>query len=106
MSDSPAHNEPLIEAISEQLPLVTTEQVAMVLEAWNTITTGEPLGTVLRSPDGHWPDGQFAVAYRVAVNGIHQWQVTNPDGGTYIDRSPSLAGWKVVVRPGEGATAP
>jgi hypothetical protein len=43
---------------------------------------------------------------RVAVNGIHQWQVTNPDGGTYIDRTPTLAGWKVLVRPSEGASAP
>lgn len=104
--DNPVHNEPLIEAISDQLPEVTTEQVAMVLDAWNTVTTGDPVGTVLRSPDGAWPDGQFAMAYRVAVNGILQWQVTNPDGGTYIDRSPTLAGWKVVFRPGEGATAP
>lgn len=104
--DNPVHNEPLIEAISDQLPTVTTEQVAMVLDAWNTVTTGDPVGTVLSSPDGAWPDGQFAMAYRVAVNGIHQWQVTNPDGGTYIDRTPTLAGWKVLGRPSEGASAP
>lgn len=106
MTEYPASNEHLVEAISEQLPAVTTEQVAMVLDAWVTVTSGDPVGTVLRSPDGAWPDGQFAMAVRVAVNGIHQWQVTNPDGGTYIDRTPTLAGWKVLVRPSEGASAP
>lgn len=98
--ENPVHNAPLVEAISDQLPGVSTEQVMMVLDAWNTVTTGEPVGTLLRHPE------TGAIAVRVSANGIHQWQVTNADGGTYIDRTPSLAGWKVLVRPSEGASAP
>lgn len=107
MPDNPlAPSEHLVEAISSQLPAVTDEQVRMVLLAMTVVTTGEPVGTIMRSPDGEWPDGQFAMAVRVSAGGIMQWQITNPDGGTYVDRTPTLAGWVYISRPSEGATAP
>lgn len=94
-----AVSDSLVSAISAQLPTVTDEQVAMVLDALNTITTGEPLGTVVTDPD----TGRIAV--RVAENGIHQWQVTYPDGGTAIERQPTLPGWAYLRRiTAEGAS--
>ena len=83
-------NEQMVVAISSQLPEVTDEQVAMVFDAWNTIVNGDPLGTILSDPD------TGSIAMRVAAFGIHQWQITDTQGGTTVDRSPTLPGWTVL----------
>lgn len=91
MTDNlPVNNQALIEAISSQLPLVTEEQVAMVLDAWNTVVSGDPVGTIVSDPE------TGSIAVRVSSNGIHQWQVTDPNGGSIIDRNPTLTGWTVI----------
>lgn len=90
----------LVTAISSQLPTVTEEHVAMVLDALNTVTNGDPVGTILMCPQ------TGCVATRTANNGIHQWNVSHPDGGTTIEMVPTLPGWMVLRRPSEGATAP
>lgn len=85
--------EPIIETISDQLPEVSTEQVAMVLAAWNTITGGDPLGTVRLDP------ATGSLAMRLSDNGVHKWRVTAPDGGTWFDMSPTLNGWNILSQP-------
>lgn len=88
-------DEHLVAAISSQLPSVTDEQVTMVLDALNTVRNGEPLGTIVENTE------TGAVAVRVSENGIHQWRVTHADGGTSIDRQPTLPGWSYLRRIGE-----
>lgn len=90
MTSTPPTNEALVAAISAQLPAVSDEQVTMVLEVLHTVQHGEPLGTIVTDPD------TGAVAVRVAENGIHQWRVTYADGGTSIDRQPTLPGWQYL----------
>lgn len=92
-SDNP-YNEALITAISAQVPAVTDEQVAMVLNAWNIVQSGDPLGTVLTDPE----TGRVAV--RVAMNGVHHWRVTDPDGGSWVESTPTLPGWTVISAAG------
>lgn len=77
----------LVRTISAQCPDVSDEHVALVLDAWNTITEGEPLGTIKKDP----VTGRLAV--RVSENGVHQWKVTAPDGGMWSDMQPTLPGW-------------
>ena len=83
-------NQALVEAISAQLPTVTEEHVAMVLDAWNTVVNGDPVGTIVTDP------ATGRVAVRVSANGIHQWQVTNVDGSVLTDLTPTLAGWTYI----------
>lgn len=87
--------EPIIETISDQLPEVTTEQVAMVLAAWNTILSGDPLGTVRIDP------ATGSIALRLSDSGVHKWRVTATDGGTWFDMSPTLSGWTLLSSPSE-----
>lgn len=87
-----AVNEPLVEAVSSQCPEVSTEQVAMVLDALELVTTGDPIGTILTKPDGS------TATRTVSETGIHQWNVTGPDGSTWIERNPTLEGWDVLRR--------
>ena len=79
--------EALIAAISQQCPEVTDEHVAMVLTALNSVTDGEPLGTIRKDP----VTGNLAV--RVSEGGIHQWKITAPDGGMWSDNQPTLPTW-------------
>lgn len=85
--------EDVVTVISDQCPDVTEEHVAMVLAAWNTVLTGDPLGTILMNP----ADG--ATAVRVSDNGVHKWRVTATDGGVWADMQPTLAGWTVIYQP-------
>ena len=82
--------DPMIETISQQLPDVTTEHVAMVLEAMNAVAAGDPVGTVRVDP----ATGNIAV--RVSDQGIHKWRCTSPDGGTWDDMSPTLQSWNAL----------
>lgn len=77
----------VVHTISDQCPEVTDEHVAMVLEAWNTVLSGEPVGTIKLDPS------TGNLARRVSENGIHQWKITAPDGGQWSDLQPTLAGW-------------
>lgn len=85
--------DPVVGAVSAQLPDVTTEQVAMVLDAWNKVAEGDPLGTILLDPE------TGATAVRVSDGGVHKWRVTGSDGATWADMQPKLAGWTVVHTP-------
>lgn len=85
--------EAVVATISEQLPEVTDEHVAMVLSAWNNVLNGEPVGTVKTDP----VTGNLAL--RVSENGVHKWRVTAPDGGTWADMQPTLPGWTVIHTP-------
>jgi hypothetical protein len=87
MSEPVEITDAVVATVSEQCPEVTDEQVAMVLTAWNTVLSGEPVGTIKKDP----ASGNLAV--RVSENGIHQWKVTSPDGGQWSDLQPTLAGW-------------
>ena len=82
--------DPVVEAISAQLPEVTSEHVAMVLQVWNVIKTGDPVGTIVSDPD------TGSIGVRVSESGVHMWRVTGPDGSTWGDMQPTLAGWTVV----------
>ena len=85
-----ALNPALVEAVSAQLPEVTTEQVAMVLNVLNVVQSGEPLGTVMTDP----ATGQVAV--RVSNRGIHEWRINDPGGAVIVDARPTLTGWTVI----------
>ncbi len=87
MSETIEVTEAVVSAVSEHCPEVTDEHVAMVLQAWNTVLSGEPVGTIKKDP----VSGNLAV--RVSENGIHQWKVTAPDGGMWSDLQPTLTGW-------------
>lgn len=87
MSNEIEVTETVIAAVSEQCPEVTTEQVAMVLTAWNVILEGEPVGTIKQDP----ATGNLAI--RVSEDGIHKWKVTSPAGGQWSDLQSTLPGW-------------
>lgn len=87
MADEFQLNDTMVTTISEQCPEVTDEHVAMVLQAWNTVVNGEPVGTIKLDP------ASGNLARRVSENGIHQWKVTSTDGGMWSDLRPSLPGW-------------
>lgn len=79
--------EAVVETISAQLPEVSDEHVAMVLAAWNTVLSGEAVGTVKQDP----VSGSLAV--RVSEDGVHKWKVTGSDGAQWSDMQPTLPGW-------------
>lgn len=81
--------ETVISTVSNQLPDMTDAQVQQVIEAWNAVRQGDPLGTIRRCPD------TGAVAHRVSVDGIHMWRVTIPDGQAWNDLVPTL-GWDCI----------
>lgn len=71
---------------------LTAEQVQAVLDTYNTVQEGDPVGTVRRNEAGH-------VAVRCEVDGLHMWKVTLPDGGQYNDMT--ALGWPVIAEPVE-----
>jgi hypothetical protein len=77
-----AHPE-VVHAISTQMGDLTEEQVHRVLEAWNHVRAGDPVGTVRRGPAGE-------IAHRVDHEGVHLWRVSAPDGSQYNDLQPTL----------------
>lgn len=83
----------LADTIANQIEGLTGEQVASVLAAWNTVTSGDPLGTVLRDSVSK------AVAHRVSRDGVYMWHVSAPDAGSWFDTQPTLAGWDTLFRP-------
>ena len=91
LPEIPVVTEAVVTTISEQCPEVTDEHVAMVLAAWNSVLTGEPVGTVKRDP----VTGSFAV--RVSEDGVHKWKVTGSDGALWSDMQPTLPGWTVLA---------
>lgn len=92
MADDPIPvTDAVVLAISSQLPDVTDQQVHEVLQTWNGLLSGDPLGTIRIADTG-------LVGHRVSVDGIHMWRVTAPDGSTWTDMEPTLP-WPVVTRP-------
>lgn len=89
-----SYTEALVEQISSQLPDMDTAQVAAVMQTWQNVLSGDPVGTVRRSPDGK-------VAHRVTADGIFLWRVTAPDGDQYNDMQPTLA-WDALYTPEDG----
>lgn len=87
MADEFQLNDTMVTTISEQCPEVTDEHVAMVLQAWNAVVNGEPVGTIKLDPS------TGNLARRVSENGIHQWKITAADGGMWSDMQPTLPGW-------------
>lgn len=78
----------VVSTISDQLTDITPEQVEQVMNAWNLVRQGDPVGTVRRSADGQ-------VAHRVSVDGVHLWRVSDSAGVTWSDTAPSL-GWPII----------
>lgn len=70
---------------------LTPEQIAQVLSAWNTVRSGDPIGTVVRNPD------TGAIAHRVSESGVYVWRCSHPDGTQWSDLSPTLPGWTTVA---------
>lgn len=78
----------VVSTISDQLTDITPEQVEQVMNAWNLVRQGDPVGTVRRSETGQ-------VAHRVSVDGVHLWRVADADGTTWSDTAPTL-GWPTI----------
>lgn len=76
--------ETVVSTVSSQLPDLTDEQVQQVIQAWNAVRAGEPVGTVKVCPT------TGNVAHRVSIDGIHMWQITTPDGQQWRDTVPTL----------------
>lgn len=82
-------DEPVVAAVSAQLPEISDDQVAAVLAAWNAVKSGEPVGTIVEDQSG-------SVAVRVSEDGVHMWRVSALDGGTWCDMQPTLPGWAYI----------
>jgi hypothetical protein len=78
-----AHPE-IVRHISAGMDDLTDEQIHRVLEAWNQVRQGDPVGTVRRNP----ANGE--VAHRVDHEGVHVWRISNPDGSQYNDMRPTM----------------
>ncbi len=89
-SDPIPVTETVISTVSSQIPDMTDDQVRQVVQAWNAVRQGDPLGTIRRCPS------TGSVAHRVSIDGIHMWQVTTPDGQHYRDTVPTLA-WDCIL---------
>lgn len=84
----------VVQAINDHLGPesgVSTEQINLVLNAWNAVKTGDPVGTIVKDP------ATGAIAHRVDSDGVHLWRVSAPDGTQWADLSPTLPGWEVLV---------
>ena len=66
---------------------ITDEQVNTVLAALNHVRGGDPVGSIRFNPK------TGALAHRVEIDGVIQWRVTEPGGGTYNDVQPVLPDW-------------
>ena len=84
--------DPIAETVAAQIPNedITPGVVTAVLEAYNAVKQGAPLGTVVLNP------GNGQIALRFNDGGIHKWKVTSPDGSQWEDHQPTLAGWTVI----------
>ncbi|AGK87234.1 minor tail protein [Mycobacterium phage BuzzBuzz] len=83
----------VVQTISEHLgDQVSTEQVANVIAALNSVQAGEAVGTVRREPE------TGKVAHRVKAHGVAQWRVSGPDGEQYNDLQPTLD-WDLIYSP-------
>lgn len=96
-------NLTLDEHLTERLKECTddAEAVKMVAELVNraivnyqAVHDGESLNTVRMCPN------TGKVAQRVAIEGVHKWQVMNPDGSIGYDTRPELTDWD-LIRQGE-----
>jgi len=83
--------EQIAQVASEQGQLLTRNQVAAVLTAYNNITGGDPIGTIRRHPD------TGALAHRVVADGLHMWRISDPDGTQYNDLAPTLDWPQITV---------
>ena len=83
----------MVDAITRHLGSDLTEaQVSSVLEAWNAVKEGDPVGTVRRDED------TGAIAHRVDADGVHLWRVSTPDGAQHNDMQATLS-WPVLHQP-------
>lgn len=87
-----AHDD-LVAAISRQVPDVRPDQVAAVLQQWQSVLDADQPGMVRRHDDGR-------VAHRVEVDGVPLWRVSSPDGGQYNDMAARLD-WPAIFNPSE-----
>ncbi|MCV7434805.1 hypothetical protein [Mycolicibacterium bacteremicum] len=63
---------------------ITPQQILSVITAINHATTGDPVGTARRGPNGEF-------ATRVNRQGVDMWQIVNPaDGSLWYDFAPTL----------------
>lgn len=92
MSEPIPITETVISTVSNQLPDMTDEQVQQVIQAWNAVRQGDPVGTVRRNPETR------QVAHRVSVDGVHLWRVSAESGEQYNDMVPTMP-WPVIVEP-------
>jgi hypothetical protein len=83
-------NDATVKAVSAQLEDITDEQVRAVITAWKSVNEGDPVGTILQDEDG-------TLAYRIAIDNVHMWQVVTATGEQWRDMSPTLKGpWRTV----------
>lgn len=88
---------PDVSAISNQLPGISDETVAAVMQALRASQQGAPVGTVLRDP------ATGAVAHRV-TSGVAVWHVSALDGSSWTDTQPTLVGWvELEAQPAGGS---
>lgn len=89
MSELIPITDTVIQTVSGQLPDLTDDQVQQVIQAWNAVRQGDPIGTVrFEAETGR-------VAHRVSVDGVHLWRITGPDGEQYNDMVPTMA-WELL----------
>lgn len=63
---------------------ISPEQILSVIAAINHATTGDPIGTTRRGPNGQ-------LATRINRQGVDMWQIVNPaDGTLWYDMQPTL----------------
>lgn len=83
----------IVEAISRHLGDgvdLTHEHITLVLQAWNDLREGAPLGAIIRDPQ------TGAIAHRVSDGGRHLWRVSSPSGDQWNDLSPMISGWEIL----------
>jgi hypothetical protein len=71
--------------VAKHLPEdVDGDKVHAMMQAWTKVLSGDPVGTVKINDDG-------VLAHRVEINGVPQWRISHPDGGTMTDASQAHA---------------
>jgi hypothetical protein len=89
MTNNPIAHPEIVARISSAVEGLTPEQVNAVLEAWNHVREGDPVGTIRRDKE------TGAVAHRVDAEGLHLWRVSTPDGDQYNNLEPTLD-WPII----------
>jgi hypothetical protein len=69
---------------------LTEEQVHAVLDSWNALRVGDPVGTIRRDA------ATGAIAHRVDLDGVHLWRISNPDGSQHNDMAATLPDWEQI----------